>query len=91
MSKMNDDGIINLYITKAEDERTAISKQDFKNARRITIDAAHAANKKIKSKPALLQKGKNVGYALATTVRRMVCKFTCDNQKVRFTHKPTVA
>ena len=27
MSKMNDYGIINLYITKAEDERTTIKKK----------------------------------------------------------------
>ena len=88
---MNDDGIIDLYITKAEDERTSIAKQDFKNVRRITIDAAHSANNQIKSKPALLQKGKNVGYALATIVRRLVHKFTRDNQQVRFAQKPTVA
>ena len=91
MSKMNDDGIIDLYIIKAEDERTAIAKQDFKNTRRITIDAAHAANHQTKSKPALLQQGKNVGYSLATTVHRMVRKVTRNNQQVRFSHKPTVA
>ena len=36
--KMKDEGIIDLYITKAEDKRTAIAKQDRKDARRITID-----------------------------------------------------
>ena len=82
MSKMNDNGIIDLYITKAEHERTAIAKQDFNNARRITIDAAHAATSQIKPKPAILQQGKNVGYALVTTVRRMVQKLTGDNQQV---------
>ena len=79
MSKMNNDGIINLYITKAEDERTAITKQDFKNARRITIDTSHADNHQTKSKPALLQRGNNVGYALATIVRRLVRKCTRNN------------
>ena len=44
MNKMKDEGIINLYITKADHERTAIAKQDPKETRRITIDAAHAAN-----------------------------------------------
>ena len=88
---MNDDGINYLYINKAEDERTAIAKQDFNNARRITTNASHTANNQIKSKPALIQQGKNVGYALATTLRRLACKFTRDNQKVRFAHKPTVA
>ena len=79
MSKINDDGIIDLYITKSEDERTAIAKQDFKNVRRITINSAHTSNNQIKSKPELLQQGKKVGYALATTVRRMVRKFTRNN------------
>ena len=51
MNKMKDEGIIDLYITKAEDERTAIAKQDLKDARRITIDAAHTANHQAKSKP----------------------------------------
>ena len=88
---MNDDGIIDLYITKTKDERTNISKEDFKNARRITIDASHAAKNQIKPKKALLQKGKNVGYALTTTVRRLVHKFTCDNQQVIFAQKPTLA
>ena len=37
MNKMKDEGIIDLYITKAEDERTSIAKQDLKDARRITV------------------------------------------------------
>ena len=90
MLKMNDNGIIDLYITKAKDERTAIKKQSFKNARRVTIDAAHAATNQIKPKPALLQQGKNVGYALATTVCRLVHKFTHNNQQVISAHTPTV-
>ena len=64
---MNDDGIIDLYITKAEDELTAIAKQDFKNSRRITIDDAHADHHQAKAKLELLQQVKNIGYALATT------------------------
>ena len=51
MAEMKDEGIIDQYITKAEDERTAIAKQDFKDARRISIDAAHAANHQSKAKP----------------------------------------
>ena len=86
---MNDEGIIDLYITKAKDERTATAKQDFKNARRITIDAFHAANHQAKVKPELLQQVKNIGYALATTVRKLVRKFTHNNQQVIFAHTPT--
>ena len=68
MSKMNYNGIVNFYITKDEDERNAIVKQDFNNTRRVTINAAHAATNQIKPKPAILQKGKNLGYALVATV-----------------------
>ena len=91
IAKMKDEGIINLYITKAKYEPTSIEKQDFKDARRITIDAAHTSNHQAKSKPELLQQGKNIGYAFATTVRKLVPKFTHNNQQVRFKHKPTVA
>ena len=87
---MKNEGIIDLYITKAEDERTAIAKQDLKDARRITIDTSHAANHQAKAKPQLLHQGKNIGYFLATTVRKLVHKFTNNNQQVRFRHKPTV-
>ena len=88
---MNDEDIVDMYIKKAEYERTAIVKQYFKNTRRITIDAAHTANHQAKSKPGLPQQGKKIGYALATTVRKLVRKFTHNNQQVRFAHKPTVA
>ena len=76
-----------MYISKAEDEHTAIEKQDFKDARHITIDASHAANQQAKSKSQLIQQGKNIVYVLATTVR----KFKNNNQRVRFRNKPTVA
>ena len=91
MSNMNDNGIIDLHINKDKYERTAIAKKDLKNARRVTIVAAHAATNQIKPNPAILQQGKDMGCALATTVRRLVRKFTRDNQKVRFAHKPNVA
>ena len=91
MAKIKDEGIIDLYIINAKDKHTAIAKQDFKDARRITIDADHAANHQAKAKPELLQQSKNIGYALATTVRKLACKFTHNNQQVIFAHKPTVA
>ena len=87
---MKDEGITDLYITKDKDERTIITKQDFKDARRINIDAAHAANNQAKYKPQLLQKSKNIYYVLATTVCKLVHKFTNNNQQVRFRHKPTM-
>ena len=70
---MNDEGIMDLYITKAKDEHTAIAKQDFNNASHITIDAAHMADNKSKAKTELLKHVKNIGYALDTTVRKLVC------------------
>ena len=84
MNNMKDEGIINLYITKAKDERTTIANQNLKDARRITIDTAHAASHQAKAKPQLLQQGKNIGYVLATTVRKLVHKFRNNNQQVRF-------
>ena len=60
MSKMNDNSIIDLYINNAEDERTVMGKINFKNTRRVTIDAAHTATSKPKLKSDLLQQGKNV-------------------------------
>ena len=50
-----------------------------------------ASNHQVKSKLQLLQQGKNIVYVLATTVRKLVRKFTNNNQQVRFRHKPTVA
>ena len=88
---MNNNNIIDLYINKAEDERTVMKKNNFKNARRVTIDAANTATSKPKLKSDLLQQGKNVGYPLSTTVHRLVRKFKRNNQQVRFAIKPTVA
>ena len=58
--------------------------------RHITIDTAYAAYHRDKSKPQLLQQGKNIGYVLATTVRKLVQKFTNNKQQVIFRHTPTV-
>ena len=87
---MKDEGIINLYITKAKEECTDIAKQELKDARRITIDTSHTANHQAKAKPQLLQQGKKIGYVLAITVCKLVHKFTNNDQQVRFRHKPTV-
>ena len=50
---MNDNGIINLYINKVEDEHTVMAKHDYKDSRCVTINAAHAT--KSKPKPKILQ------------------------------------
>ena len=90
MHKMKDEGIIDSYITKAEDERTTIAKQDRKYVRRITIYTAHMDYNRATVKPQLIQQGNNIGYALATDVRKLVHKFKNNNQQVRFRYKPTV-
>ena len=77
---MKDEGIIDSYITMAEDERTTMVKQEWKDARRITIYTAHAAYHRAKAKPQLIQQGNNIGYVLATTVRKLVQNFTNNNQ-----------
>ena len=87
---MKDEGIIDAYITKAEDERTATAKQDYKDARRITIDTAHADYPQARAKPQLVQQGKNIGYVLATIVHKLVHNFTNNNQQVRSQRTPTV-
>ena len=84
---MKDEGIIDLYITKVEDKPTDKAKQDFKDARRITIDTNHTAKHQTNAKPQLLQQGKNIGYVLATTVRKLVRKFTNNNQQDLFQPK----
>ena len=38
----------------------------------------------------MIQKGKNIGYVLATTVHKLVHNFTNNNQQVRFRRTPTV-
>ena len=87
---MKDEGIVDSYTTKAEDECTAMAKQDCKDTRRITIDISHAAYPWARAKPQLIQQGKNIGYVLAATVRKLVQNFTNNNQQVRFRCTPTV-
>ena len=45
MEGMNDDEILDFYITKAEDERTVMAKNDHK-IRWATMDAAHKSKGK---------------------------------------------
>ena len=67
-----------------------MAKQDCKDARRITIDTDQAAYLQARAKPQLIQQGKNKGYVLATTVRKLVHNLTNNNQQVRFRRTPTV-
>ena len=60
---MNDDEILDFYITKAEDERTVMAKNDHK-IRWATMDAAHKS--KGKATPSLQKKMKNTGQSFGT-------------------------
>ena len=88
---MHDINVIDLYTNKAKDERTVMKKNNFKKARRITIDVAHTEIGKTKPKHDLLKQVNNVGYTLSTTVRILVHILKCNNQQVIFDSKPTVA
>ena len=89
LENMNDNGIIVMYINKAEDECTVMVKNYFSNRRRVTIYEAHTAPNRKES--TLLQRGKNSGYALSIAARRIVCKITKGEKRFRFARKPTVA
>ena len=67
-----------------------MEKQYCKDVRRINLDTSHAAYHWARAKLQLIQKVKNIGYVLATTVRKLVHKFTNKSQQVRFKHKPTM-
>ena len=54
MSKMINNNIIGLYTNKAKDECKVMATNDFKNTRRVKIDAAHAATSKTKPKNDLI-------------------------------------
>ena len=59
-----------------------MAKNDSKNAKRVRIDAAHQPNPK--SKPTLLQRGRNVTYSIGTSLRRRMHKIGRDKHRVQF-------
>ena len=72
MAAMNDNGIIDFYGNKAEDERTTMAKNDASNVRCVSIDAAHSVS--WRAAPSILQRGKNTGYAPSTAVCHFINK-----------------
>ena len=66
----------------SEDERRCMAKQDLKNAKRVTIDAAHEPTKNPTS--TLPQGGSNTGYSMTTSLRWGLLKIRYDNKRVRF-------
>ena len=84
LEDMNDDEIIDFYITQEEDERTVMSKNDTK-IRWATMDAAHTS--KGEAAPSFKQKIKNTGQAFGTDLRRFARSLTRDKRKVSFARK----
>ena len=78
---MNDDEIIDFYITQAEDERTVMAKNDTK-IRCAKMDAAHTT--KGKATPPIKQKKKNKGQAFGMELRRFTRSLTYKKRKVSF-------
>ena len=57
MAAMNDNGIVNFYGNKVEDEWTRTEKNYASNLRRVSNDAAHSTSWQIAS--SILQRSKN--------------------------------
>ena len=85
---MLDHETLDHHITWAEDERTELAKQDTDNPARAAIDHAHVD----KQKPALsiLQRGREFGQALSTTIRRIAKATLSSRPTVRFDTSPSV-
>ena len=79
---MNDNGIIDMWISKAEDERTAMAKTSTRSKNHS--DKRH-------EKPSLLEKGFGLGRTVATAARRLFQQMKRGSTKtVRFESKPSV-
>ena len=89
MAAMNDNGIIDFYANKSEDEQTTRSKHDATNLRRVSIGTAHLASQP--EAPSFLQRGKNAGYTFSAAVRCFFTKFKFNSKQARFVATPKVA
>ena len=79
---MNDDGIIDWYISKVEDERTSISKREQQRKRH---------SDKTSVKQSILEKERGIGQTVATAARRLLQQIKKGSTKrVRFAMQPSV-
>ena len=81
---MNDDEILDFYITQEEDEKTVMAKNDTK-IRWATMDVAHKSRGKATT--SLKQKMINKGQDFGTELRRFAHSLTHDKRKVSFAHE----
>jgi hypothetical protein len=70
----SDDLFLDNSITQAEDERTAIAKNNTNNAKRVAIDSAHAQYHQPTT--GLAQRGQNTAYRLGSAFNQTIKKLT---------------
>ena len=76
-------------ITRSEDERTVLAKNDSENVQRMAIDTAHSST--TPNPLTVLQRGVNAGYNLSTKFCRAIQHLKHNNQPiVRFASKPEI-
>ena len=76
ISDMKEDGLIDMYIVKAEDERTSLAKMSPRNKNH---------SDKANVKPSLLERGLGLGQTVATAARRLLQQVKkCGRKRVRF-------
>ena len=76
-------------ITRSEDERTVLAKNDIANVQRVGIDTAHSSCEP--NSITLLQRGVNAGYNLITKFCQAIRNLKRNNQPiVRFACKPKI-
>ena len=90
-TRNDDDEIIDEAIVIAEDERTAVAKNDIMNVHRFTIDAAHQAIDKTKTKTTLLQRGIHMGQTFSIAAQRLLRSIKRDNKHVQFNRKAKIS
>ena len=79
---MHDNGIIDLFISKVEDERTSVAKTQQHN---------HTHSDKVVVQPSVIEKGKRFGQTVATAARRLFRQIQKGTTKrVRFSSRPGV-
>ena len=70
LKKLREDDFYNTAITMTEDKHTTMAKNNATNKQRVSIDTVHASN--LGPSPRILQRGRNVGYAMSATFQRAI-------------------
>ena len=79
---MHDNGIIDLFISKVEDEKTSLAK---------TLQQKHTHSDKVVVQLSVIEKGKRFGQTVATAARRLFWQIQKGSTKrVQFSSRPGV-